>query len=170
MKHLIPILFLLFFSQCKNTGDTSTITDTKPKVESINWIDIEEAQRRNLKNPKSIFIFVHANWCPHCKRIFNETLTNPKLIAEMNKNYYPVLINAHEPKDLKFNNKVFRNPDYNPSLGLNGKNSYHEIVYEIQAQSIPAMVFLDKNLEVNGSEMGFKESDELRGLMKMYQN
>ena len=168
MKYLIPFLFILVFAQCDAPAKKSQVKAEQPKIEAINWLDLEEAQNLNKKDPKEFFIFVHADWCPHCKRIFKETLSNPKLITEMNENFYPVLINAHEPKDLKFKEKVYGNPNYNPSLGLSGKNSYHEVIYAIEAQSIPAIVFLDKNLEINGSEMGFKADDELRGLMKMY--
>jgi thioredoxin-related protein len=162
MKYLYLILSFFCFTSCVQKDNKSNT------LQEINWMSLEEAQNLNRESSRDVFIMVHANWCSKCERFQKETYTNPKVIESINTNFYPVLLNAHEPKDIKFKEKVYSNPNFDKEKGLEDMNSYHEILFELGAKSIPSIVFLDRNLNQVGSEMGFKEADELRSLIKLY--
>ncbi len=167
IKYLVLLFVVIFSFGCKNAPNTTKEKIKKPTT-GINWMTIEQAEQAVKKKPKDIYIMVHANWCPKCQKFKETTYMDPKVINDLNKYFYPVMVNAHNPNTMTFKGKKYGNPDFDITLGIDEQNSYHELLYDIGARSIPAIVFLDKDLTVVGSEMGFKEAGELRSLMKMY--
>jgi len=153
---------------CGNGSETIDVSQGDPS--SIQWMSLEEAELKMKDTPKEIFVMVYADWCPHCKKFDKTTYKDPKVIAEINSNFYPVKINAHSNKDIRYRGQDFSNPDFDPNKSTDERNSYHEILYEIKAGSIPSIVFIGKDFQVKGSELGFKEADELRSLMIMYKS
>lgn len=165
-------LFLLSLALCHYSCNNTQITDQKPKIstEAVNWMSLEEAESATLKNPKPIFVMVHAKWCPHCKNFDKTTYQDPKVILDLNTNYYPVKLNAHANRTITYRSKKYTNPNYDASKAQDEVNSYHEVLYEIEAKSIPSIVFIDADFTVKGTELGFKPAGELRSLMAMYNN
>ncbi len=165
---IILIWLLVGLTSCQEN-------QSKPKsapvvATGIQWMSIEEAEEKMKSDPREIFVMVYANWCPHCKNFDKTTYQNPKVIAELNTKFYPVKINAHSNESMVYQGKTFTNPNFDSTKSKNERNSYHEILYEIQAGSIPSIVFIGSDFQVKGAELGFKEADELRSLMKMYNN
>lgn len=168
--HFKSILFIccILFIACSN-GEVKTVEKVIPTNEVV-WMSIEEAEAETLKNPKPIFVMVHAHWCPHCKNFDKTTYKNQKVIHDLNTKYYPVKMNAHDNRTIHYRSTDYSNPNFDESKSVNDVNSYHEILYEIQAKSIPSIVFIGKDFEIKGTELGYKEPDELRSLLAMYQN
>jgi len=158
---------LVLILSCSNDKRKSSVVHDIPK---IGWLTLEEAENKLKVESKDVFVMVHADWCPKCDRFKKETYINPKVIKAINDNFYPVMINAHEPRDILYKNKMYSNPNFDKSKGLSQMNSYHEVLFELGAKSVPAIVFLDSKLEQVGSEMGFKEADELRSLINLYKS
>lgn len=155
-------------SSCGSDATQTTDKTAEIPTDRVAWMTIEEAQKANQSDPKDIFVMVHAKWCPHCKNFDQTTYLDPKVINDLNTKFYPVKMDAHSNQTITFKNKQFSNPNFDSSKSENELNSYHEVLYELQAGSIPSIVFLDKELNVTGTEMGFKPADELRSLMAMY--
>jgi len=162
MRYLIFICIL--FASCQAN------TKVQEGADKITWMSLEVAEAKTKMKPKPIFVMVHANWCPKCQRFQDETYNDPKVIKAINENFYPVMVNAHEPKDIRFRGKLFSNPHYDSVKGLEQMNSYHEVLFELGAKSVPSIVFLDSSSIQVGSEMGFKEGDELRSLINLYKS
>lgn len=78
----------------------------------VEWISIEEAQKRCEKEPRRIFIDFTTSWCGWCKVMDQNTFSNPVIAAYMNKNFYCVSFNAETSDTVTFNGQQFfnRNP------------------------------------------------------------
>lgn len=165
------VFFLLLLFSCKQDISSELPMDTEfLPTDQVSWMSIEEAEKAMEEEPKDIFVMVYANWCPHCKNYDQTTYKDPKVIKDLHDKFYPVKLDAHDDGIIKYKGKEYTNPNYDASKSKNELNSYHEIVYELQAGSIPSIVFVDKNMNVKGTELGFKPADELRSLMAMYRS
>ena len=166
---LLTIMCLITLCACKKNNKPTEQTSNKTEEEGINWLTLQEAQKAMKENPKGgLMIMVHANWCPKCAEFEATTYKNSKVIKEINQFFYPVKLNAQHPNDLIYNGNRFSNPNYDHSKTLEDMNTYHELLYEIEAKSIPSLVFIDSNYEIKGSEMGYKEAEDLRSYLYMY--
>jgi thioredoxin-related protein/Tfp pilus assembly protein PilF len=64
--------------------------DTKYK-ERITWLyNLEEAKSFAAIQKKDIFVFVNADWCPHCPRMIDHVFTNPFVIETINDKFVAV--------------------------------------------------------------------------------
>ncbi|SEG30063.1 thioredoxin family protein [Algoriphagus boritolerans] len=66
--------------------------------DQINWLKFEEAIAANAKSPKMLLVDVYTDWCGWCKKMDKDTFTDPKVIAYINSNFYPVKMNAEDTK------------------------------------------------------------------------
>ncbi len=161
-------LFILF--SCGGAEQAQKKENKAPSNNAVNWMTMEQAEAAILKEPKPMFVMVYANWCPHCKNFDKTTYQDPKVINDLNTRFYPVKLNAHSNESITYRSTEYTNPDYDSSIPTNKANSYHELLYAIEAKSIPSIVFIDKDFNVSGTELGYKPADELRSLMTMYNN
>lgn len=171
ITNILSIIFCccVYFS-CNSTNE-STVSNQEVAAEpaTINWMTIEEAESAMKTNPKGgMYVMVHANWCEKCAEFEATTYKNEKVIADINKFFHPVKLNAQHPYDLVYQGETYSNPNYNPERGLEQQNSYHELLFKIEAKSIPCVVFIDENFEIQGTEMGYKEAEDLRSYLHMY--
>jgi thioredoxin-related protein len=160
--HRIFILFLITFTSAAHfcvagNGINSTISPKTakftPKSGEIEWLTIEEASKRNKKNPRKIIVDVYTSWCGWCKRMDKVTFGDPKVIEMVNKDFYAVKFNAESPDNVIFKDEVFRfNPDRKANdlavKWLNGEMGY------------PTIVYLNEKLETIKSWGGYVGPDE----------
>jgi len=160
---ILLFAFIVLYS-CKSDTNPAQVSNK----EKINWLDISQLDAAVKAQPRNSFVMVYADWCPHCKRFDESTYLDPKLIADLNTLFHPVKLNAHESREITFKGKNYGNPTFDSSKSKDEVNSYHDVLYEIDAKSVPSIVFLDRNLSVLGTEMGYKAADELRSIIHMY--
>lgn len=105
--------------------------------EKIHWMSFEEAVERCATEPKMVFIDVYTDWCGWCKRMDQNTFSNPVIAKYMNEHFYAVKLDAETSDTITFQGKKyygFVRPDgRNGSHGLarallNGKLSYPSYV------------------------------------------
>jgi thioredoxin-related protein len=68
----------------------------------------EEVEQFSKENPKPIVVFIHTSWCKYCKMMENSTFKNPKVIKELNENFYFISLDAESKKEITFHNHTFR--------------------------------------------------------------
>lgn len=170
LSSLFSFILIFSVSSCSEKKNNNNQVTQKKDNNNVAWMSIEEAEAASLKNPKPLYVMVYANWCPHCKNFDKTTYKDPKVIQELNNNFYPVKINAHSNQTITYRSNEYTNPNFDTTKSKNEANSYHELLYEIEAKSIPSIVFIDSNFNVKGTELGFKPADELRSLIGMYKN
>lgn len=158
-----PVSKATVSTKALETNNQKPINNSK-----INWMSLEAAERASEKEPKNLFVMVYTNWCDNSKKFDQTTYQNPEIIEMLNTDFYAVKLNAHEPNDINFNGKTYANPNYDPARGLNKMNAYHELLFELEAKSVPSTVFLNKDGIVVGSEMGFKDSNQFKALLNNY--
>jgi len=109
----------------------------------IKWLSFEEAIALNKKNPKKILVDVYTNWCYYCKVMDKKTYSNPKVIAYINANYYPVKFNAEQKENLTYNDKTYKYV----SQGRRGYNEFAVAILEGKL-SYPTTIFFDAKEKV----------------------
>ena len=124
--------------------------------QQVEWMSWEEAVEKSRVEARKIFVDVYTDWCTYCKKMDRETFSNPYVARYLNENYYPVKLNAQQPNDIVFKNKIYR------FVNRGGRNSYHELAAMIMngRLSYPTIVFIDESLELIQSIPGYRSAFE----------
>ena len=62
--------------------------------EKVNWLSFEKAIEINKTNPKPLLVSIYTDWCGWCKKMYNETYTNPIIAKYVNDNYHAIKLNV----------------------------------------------------------------------------
>ena len=122
-----------------------------PAPVTVEWLSWEEAVERSKTEKRKIFLDVYTEWCTWCKRMDKATFQQEDIARYLNENFYPVKFDAEQKEDLEYNGKVYK-------YVKNGNRGYHEFAAELLRGrlSFPTVVFLDENLELIQSIVGYK--------------
>jgi len=147
------MLMLLASASAQNTV-------TKP----VEWLTISEAASRNQAEPRKIFVDVFTDWCGWCKKMDQETFSNPVIADILNSNFYPVKFDAEGSDTVTFMGQRFIND------GKSGK-AHQLAVLLLQGQlAYPTVVILspqDGQIFVTPIA-GFRESKEMEVLLAYF--
>lgn len=130
---LLTLLLLPFMA--------SHAQESKPASKAaIRWYSFEEAYELNKKKPKKIFVDVYTNWCGWCKRMDQDTFSDPEIAKYMQKHFYCVKLNAERKDTVVLDGVKLVNP--NPG----SRNSTHQLANELlrNKMSYPSFVFLNE--------------------------
>jgi thioredoxin-related protein len=121
----------------------------------VQWLSWEEAMDRFKKEKRKIVVDVYTENCRFCKQMEETTFNQPDIARLLNQYYYPVKFDAEQRKDLEYLGKYYK-------FVRSGRLGYHELAAEwLKGRlSFPALVFLDENLNVIQSFVGFKSPSE----------
>lgn len=153
-KHILLVLFTLF----------ATVTISAQK---INWVTLEEAVALQKKNPKKIMMDVYTSWCGPCKMLDKNTFGNKDVANYINKHYYAVKFNAEGNDVVKFKDKTFTNPNYDPAKAKR-RNSSHQLSGYFSVRSYPTIVFLDEKADLIAPIIGYKKPQQIELYLKMF--
>jgi len=132
----------------------------------IEWISIEEAQKRMKDEPRKIMMDVYIEWCGPCKMMMKNTFSNADVIAYVNANYYAVKFNAEAPEPIKFKNETFENPDYDPAR--KGRNGVHAFARFMRVNAYPTIVYIDQDLNLLNGDPGYKTPTQIELMLKFF--
>lgn len=138
-------------------------------AQEINWVSLQEALELQKKAPKKIIMDVYTNWCGPCKLLDKKTFQNPDVANYVNKHYYAVKFNGEGNEAVRYKNKQFANPSYDPAR-KNGRNAVHELARYLQVNAYPTIVFFDESAEVIAPIRGYKTPEQLELYLKMFYN
>ncbi|MBS1772698.1 MAG: DUF255 domain-containing protein [Bacteroidetes bacterium] len=138
MKRLLVIVMTVLcvadFSYAGDKNKKATPKKAETKVASapateLEWLSIEEAEKRMKTTPKKVWIDVYTNWCGWCKVMDKKTFTNPDVIKYMNAKFYAVKLNAESRDSMQYKDKKWGFTDGNRANDLamtllNGQLSY----------------------------------------------
>ncbi len=107
--------------------------------DKVKWYTIEEAAQLNKKEPKKMLIDVYTDWCGWCKVMDKNTYSQKEIADYLNKNFYPVKLNAEDKEDITFMGKTYK---YVPS----GSRGYNELAAALLKGKLayPSIVFMDE--------------------------
>jgi thioredoxin-related protein len=86
----------------------------------------------------------------------SSTFKDPKIIKELNDNFYSVKFNAEQKEQIDFNGNAFNFVDA-------GRRGYHQLAYSLLdgRMAYPAFVMLNENFERVMLSPGYKQVDQL---------
>jgi len=62
--------------------------------EIINWRSYEEGMIVSKIEKKKVFLHFYADWCGFCRKMAQDTFQDSSVVAFLNKNFIPVLVNT----------------------------------------------------------------------------
>jgi thioredoxin-related protein len=136
------LVFLFIFFECF----TFNAQESEGK-EVLNIFTFEEAEKLLQQKPKPILVFLYTDWCKICHGMKKTTFKNKKVIQLLNENFYFIMLNGEEKRDITFFGRTF---NYKPSGANTG---IHELAKELASLdgnvSYPTTIILNSNLEIN---------------------
>jgi len=136
-------------------------------AQEIKWVTLEEAVELQKKKPKKIMMDMYTVWCGPCKLLDRNTFKNKDVAAYVNKHYYAVKFNAEGNDTVKFKDKTFTNPNYNPAKASK-RNSGHQLSRYFSVRAYPTLVFLDEKADFIAPITGYKKPQQLELYLKMF--
>lgn len=132
---------------------------------NIRWLSFEQLQDSLIKQPKNVFINFYADWCVYCKKMDQAAFKNPHVISKLNKSYYAVKMNAESKDTIRFGGEVLINRQIKTH-----RNPVHEIALRLasradKAFSLPALVLLNENFEVEARYFRYLSPDEITAIL-----
>lgn len=129
----------------------------------IHWLTWEEAQKRNVKEPRKFLVDVYTQWCGWCKKMDKTTFSNAEISAYINDHYYPIKFDAETKEPIHYKNREYK-------YMRGATNSYHELAAEITLGklSYPTLVFLDERLNVIQPLPGYKDVTAMDKIIKYF--
>lgn len=165
MQRIAYLFILIFTLSLVKTGTGQAVAvEKQPKAERIKWYSFEEAYKLNKTKPRKIFVDVFTDWCGWCKKMDNETFTNPVIVKYMNKNYYCVKLDAERKDSVVIDGVVFANP--NP----NGRRSTHKLAVDLLKgnMSYPSYVFLNEKSQWITVINGYRQAKDFESIIHYF--
>jgi thioredoxin-related protein len=78
------------------------------KIDSTEWISLEEAQKQLTVSKKPVLIDLYTDWCGWCKVMDKQTYSNKKVAEYLKQNFYSVKVNAESTKNIQWMGKQFQ--------------------------------------------------------------
>ena len=154
MRRLIFTLFALALATFFSFSQNST----------VKWYTIEEAERLSKDSFRPIFIDTYTDWCGWCKKMDQETFTNPVIAEILNSNFYPVKFNAEGKEEVSFFGQTFIND------GKAGKAHQLAVALLRGQLSYPTVVFLTlQENKLSASPVpGFRQAKDMETLLMFF--
>jgi thioredoxin-related protein len=103
--------------------------------DQITWLKFEEAIAANAKSPKMLLVDVYTDWCGWCKKMDNETFTDPKVVEYINSKFYAVKLNAEDTKrTFEFMGKTYNEAQMAAAMRVNSYPNF--VIIEPKLQNI----------------------------------
>ena len=138
--------------------------------DQINWMTWDQmiAKRQSDSIPKKVFIDLYTGWCGWCKRMDATTFKQKAIVDYMNQKYYAVKFDAETRDTINFNGVQFVNSDpLFEKRAINSRGKPHWFAHSILdgKLSYPSYALLDENLIRLAIYNGFKQQEELIGIL-----
>ena len=115
--------------------------------EKIDWINFEDLPALQAQNPKSIFIYIYADWCVYCKKMEKVSFKDKSNVNLLNDKYYALKFNLETESDIIFNDKIYKNQELKTR-----RQPKHELAKFLTGKQdkipLPAIIILDQNFKV----------------------
>ena len=139
------------------------------KKASINWINIEKAEKYAEKYDKNIFILFYRPGCDYCEKMKKTTLTDPIVVKLINENFFPVMINGKDKNPITYNGTVYVNEHPAPEDAPWRNDLYVKLVDPVKGNYYwPDVVIINGKNEKLTQFPGFQSTAQLLRGLKPY--
>ncbi len=127
----------------------------------VKWYTVNDIEKLLAKEPRPVFIDAFTDWCGWCKRLDQNTFSDPVIAKYLNENFYPVKFNAESKDPVTFMGKEYIND------GKYGKtHSLAAALLPVNGQiGFPTIVFLNEKGELITPVQGYKEPKDFEPLL-----
>ena len=125
--------------------------------EGVKWYSIDEALALTAKEPRMLVIDVYTDWCGWCKRMDAATFSDKEIAATLNKDFYPVKLNAEGKEDIVIGDQSYK-------FVSNGSRGYHELAAIVTKGrlSYPTISIVDERGRVLNAYPGYKDAEQFK--------
>lgn len=140
------IAFSLFF-----IGAGGSVANGQSSEEpSLQWIDLEQAQKKASVDGKTIMVFIEAEWCGFCKQMKREVFPKEVIHRLVRKYYHAVAIDLESRQNILFNGKQM---------------TEREFARMMQVSGTPTILFINSVGEVLAHNVGYSPEREFELLL-----
>ena len=86
-------LAILSLSICIAMASIASASD------GINWRSYKEGMVLGKVEKKKVFLHFYADWCGFCRKMANDTFKDSSVIAYLNENFIPVMVNTDKDQE-----------------------------------------------------------------------
>ncbi len=137
----------------------------------VNWISLDEAQKRMVKEPRKVLIDVYTDWCGPCKIMNSTTFEDPETVKYINKYYYAVKFNAEGNEVISFKGSTFKNNEFDASR-VGGRNGTHELTKAIAPVNgkiaYPTIVYMDESFQILSPVQGLYNPQQIKPVLTYF--
>lgn len=132
--------------------------------DAINWVSIEEAEKKAAEDGKKILVDMYTDWCGWCKRMDAVTYTDEEVIAYINENYHAVKFDAEQKDPVEVVGHTF---NFVPQ----GRRGYHELAASLLQgkMSYPTTTFLTSDFKLIYNVPGFMDAGKMGNILAFTQ-
>ncbi len=164
--YFIPILILLFVLTITNFANAKT-SSKSPSATELKWTTMDKAiADAKANNKKFIFVDLYTDWCGWCKKMDENTFTDPGIQDLLNSNFTSVKFNAESKNVVSFNDKSY-------SFVKTGARGANQLAIDLGSLGgrlgYPTLVVLDANGTKIQSFAGYKDVETLSTILKYFQ-
>lgn len=145
----LKILFLILIVAFTFTSYAG-ISQIAGNGSAVNWLSLDEAQKKSAEDGKPLFVFVEAEWCSICKRMLNSVFPKDVVAGPLSDQYHPVSIDLDSKNEIDFNGE---------------RMTEREFAQKMEVTGTPTTIFFNTEGEELGRQVGFIDTDELERLL-----
>jgi thioredoxin-related protein len=125
----------------------------------VHWYGADDFEMLIAKNDRPIFIDAYTDWCGWCKKLDQDTFSDPVIAEYLNENFYPVKFNAESKDPVKFMGREFVND------GNAGKAHQLAVALMQGRMSYPTVIFLNEKGELLAPVPGYRGPADFEPLL-----
>lgn len=130
--------------------------------EKIKWHSISELDNLLKTDPKPVFIDAFTDWCIWCKRLDQNTFSNPVIADILSNKYHAVKFNAEGKDPVSFHGQKFIND------GKSGAAHQLAVALLKGQLSYPTVVFMDEKGQLLTPVPGYRDAKEMEPILSYF--
>lgn len=128
----------------------------------VKWYTIQEAEKLVKKNPRPMLIDAFTDWCGWCKKLDQDTFSNPVIAEILNNKFYPVKFDAEGKDTVRFQGMTFIND------GKAGKAHQLAVAMLKGIMNYPNIVFFNEKIQLLTNVPGYKDAKEMEVVLSFF--
>lgn len=128
----------------------------------VKWYTIQEAEKLIKENPRPMFIDTFTDWCGWCKKLDQDTFSNPVIAEILNNKFYPVKFDAEGKDTVRFQGMTFIND------GKAGKTHQLAVALLKGQMFYPNIVFFNEYIQLLTNVPGYRTAKEMEILLSFF--
>jgi len=132
---------------------------------TIQWVDINTAMSKQKDIPKFVLVDLYTSWCGWCKKMDDNTFSDPSIVKSVSENFHAVKFDAEQQTTLLYNGVEYKYTE-------NGGRGLHQLAKDWGTVNgrigYPTVVVLDASGNKLAAYPGYKDVEQMNKLLQYY--